>query len=101
MQCQKFGEMKYGQWFKECRSNPRIFVKIQNILPSGISVLHISKVAENAYYKDGTLMAEKDELISGHFNAIDSCGIPARCPDWLEFELIDSPFKENENEHGK
>lgn len=96
---QKFGEMRYGQWFQECRDNgtPRVFIKIQNILPSGIQVLHLAKVARDHSYPDGTPMAKAGEYINSYYNAIDIDGIPGCCPDWLEFELIDPPFKQRHN----
>ena len=35
----KFGDMHFGQWFKR---GDRVFVKMQNILPSGIKVIYRS-----------------------------------------------------------
>ena len=97
---QKFGEMRYGQWFREMRDkNPRVFIKIQNILPSGIQVLHLMKIARDHFCENGLQMAKAGELINSYYNAIDQDGIPACCPDWVEFEIIDSPFPQQYPKH--
>ena len=99
---QKFGEMRYGQWFRERREkDPRVFVKIQNILPSGIQILHQSVVARDHYFPEGQPMAKKGDVKRGYYNAIDQDGIPGCCPDWVEFELIDSPFKQDYPNHNQ
>ena len=97
----KFGDMRYGQWFRELRPNPRVFIKIQNILPSGIQVLHQKIVARDAFYQDGTPMAKAGEEIGGYYNAIDQDGIPGCCPDWVEFEAIKPPYKQHLKDHNQ
>ncbi len=98
----KFGEMRYGQWFRELRPDkPRVFVKLQNILPSGIQVLHMKKVAKDHFFPSGEQMAKAGEIIPGYHNAIDVDGIPATCPDWVEFEVIKAPFKQDYPEHNQ
>lgn len=86
---QKFGDMHYGQWFKECGGDRR-FIKMQHILPSGITVSYqtVSKDDQEC----GGNVIPKGKMIHPELNAVDIDGIPGRCPDWLEFELIDPPF---------
>lgn len=91
----KFGDMKSGQWFREIRGDgkeKRIFVKLQNVLPSGIKVAGTTRVTEDRFYASGEKMATRGEIF-GEYNSIDSQGVPGRCPNWLEFELLDNPFE--------
>lgn len=98
----KFGEMPYGQWFRELRSDdPRVFVKIQNVLPSGIQVLYMKKVAKDHFFLSGEKMDSGGKIINGYFNSIDLDGIPGTCPDWVEFELIDPPYGHKQIEHSQ
>ena len=75
----KFGDMPQGTHFKELNGH-RKFIKLQNMLPSGLRQI-TQRVVWNV---DGTL----SEPIS--CNSVDYRGIHARCPDWLEFEVIDA-----------
>lgn len=100
MKLMKFGEMRYGQWFREGGKDRRTFIKIQNILPSGIQIIHKSVVARDHFYDNGEKMATKGEVTS-YFNAIDQDGVLACCPDWVEFEIIKSPVKQrHKHNHG-
>jgi len=64
---QKFGEMRYGQWFREhreagavlARPEPRVFVKLQNILPSGIPVVYDAFVAKDTELYGGKRIEKK------------------------------------------
>lgn len=91
----KFSDMHYGQWFKEVRNkNARIFIKLQNILPSGTPVIY------NSYAAEDYLNTKKGEKLNSYpFNSVDIDGIPACCPDWLEFEIIESPFPQRVKHH--
>lgn len=95
----KFGDMHYGQWFRE-HGGDRRFVKVQNVLPSGIRVIYRSFAIESIPEGEDARHA-----IPGHpclhFNAVDQDGIPGSCPDWLEFEIIDSPFEQRVHHHGE
>lgn len=93
----KFGEMHYGQWFRELNGDRR-FVKLQHVLPSGIKVIH--RTFERGEGEDARF-AKAGTAIPGNFNAVDQDGIPGCCPDWLEFEIIDSPFEQKVHHHGE
>lgn len=100
----KFGEMRYGQWFRECGgNNPRIFVKLQNILPSGIPIVYDAFVArDHDLDGDGKNIQQKGRKTNSmHFNAVDIDGIPGCCPDWIPFELIECPFKQRHHDQGR
>jgi len=93
---QKFGDMPYGTWFKELRDEgePRIFLKIQNILPSGVQVVHESMVAKDLISEKGEVISKAGKRFGTYFNAVDIDGITACCPDWIPFEVIEPPFKQ-------
>ena len=93
----KFGDMPYGTWFKEDRAkNARVFVKMQNILPSGIRVVYKSFEIVSIPEGDDARHAETGRCCSSlHFNAIDQDGIPGSCPDFVEFVIVKPPFKQS------
>jgi hypothetical protein len=97
----KFGDMHYGQWFKECGGD-RVFVKIQNVLPSGIRVMYRKfTIASIPNGEDARHAIPGDDITGLAPNAIDQDGIPGSCPDWLEFEIIDPPFEQKVKHHGE
>lgn len=73
----KFGAMYWGQRFQD--NHGRKFIKLQHILPSGLTQKYFRKVDESEQHLE--------------FNAVDDRGTPGRCPDWLEFELLDEEPK--------
>jgi hypothetical protein len=75
--CMKFGEMPYGTHFKEVNGH-RKFIKLQDVLPSGL------------FQKSGRVVKNEDGSFSNliECNSIDYDGIHAKCPDWLEFEIL-------------
>jgi hypothetical protein len=81
MKKMKFREMKAGQRFSDGR---RTFIKIQQILPSGytqrfVRILDLDPYQNKLDANDGV-----------PFNSIDEDGgVPANCPDHVEFILID------------
>lgn len=90
----KFGDMPYGQWFKEI-GRDRVFVKLQNILPSGIKVIYRSfEIASIPEGHDARHAVPGPACSCLHFNAVDQDGQPGSCPDWLEFEIIKPPVKQ-------
>lgn len=91
----KFGDMHYGQWFKEVgRKNARVMLKLQNVLPSGMKVAY--DTLEVDYIPEGEdsrrAVTKPGPLHCNHFNAVDVDGIPCCCPDFVEFRTIASPF---------
>lgn len=92
----KFGDMPYGQWFRETgnKRDRRRFIKLQNILPSGIEMEYRTFCTKDKSYPDGSPMCDAGKLLHTGINAIDIDGIGARCPDWVVFELIKPPFKQ-------
>jgi hypothetical protein len=99
MKLMKFGDMHYGQWFREANGDRR-FVKLQNVLPSGIKVIYRSFEIESIPEGQDARHAKPGQACSClHFNAVDQDGIPGSCPDWLEFEIIDAPFPQRIHNH--
>lgn len=98
MKLMKFGDMHYGQWFREANGDRR-FVKLQNVLPSGIKVIYRSFEIESIPEGEDARHAKPGKAIPGNLNAVDQDGIPGSCPDWLEFEIIDSPFEQKVHHH--
>jgi hypothetical protein len=88
MKKQKFAEMRYGQWFK---IGDQVWVKLQNVLPSGIRVEYHGFVAED-WTLDHLSAKKGDRTSKKPFNAVGVEGIPGCVPDWLECVLIKSPF---------
>ena len=87
----KFGDMPWGTWFKESRAkNARVFIKLQNTLPSGIRVVYdsfeISSIPEG---KDARYAITGVCCTKLHLNVVDENGTPGSCPDWVEFEIIE------------
>jgi hypothetical protein len=70
---QKFEDIPQGTHFSDGRAEPRKFIKLQTVLPSGCAQTIHREVA--------------GVKLSG--NAIDYKGTLANCPDWLEFEILD------------
>jgi hypothetical protein len=94
----KFGDMHFGQWFKR---GDRVFIKMQNILPSGIKIIYRSfEIASIPEGDDARHAVPGSSCSSLHFNAIDQDGIPGSCPDHVEFEVIDSPVKQTYKHEG-
>jgi hypothetical protein len=90
----RFGDMPYGTWFKTFARKPRIFIKMQNILPSGRNVVYKSfEVVDIPEGQDSRHALTGACCTFLHLNAIDTDGVPGSCPDWLEFDTIDNPFK--------
>ena len=92
MNTMKFGEMSAGQWFREINGN-RVFIKLQNRLPSGIEVVYdafepVNTTDDRRHVKTGS------RINSLHYNAVDQDGIPGSCPDWIEFEVIEAPVEQ-------
>ena len=80
----KFGDMPYGTFFKETREiNPRKFIKLQDYYPCVNEDGSLNKIL----YRSGM----SEDALRSEINSIDIDGIPARCPDWLEFEVIAKP----------
>jgi hypothetical protein len=75
MKLMKFGEMKQGQHFQEANGR-RKFIKLQTVLASGLTQTNGRMVHDS-----------KDRFLD--YNAIDYGGCGGKCPDWLEFELIE------------
>lgn len=74
----KFEDIPYGSIFQE-GGGRRKFIKVQDILPSGL----ISNNYRRVTNPDGTISAPLP------FNAVDlNTGCTANCPDWLEYEIV-------------
>ncbi len=68
---------------------------MQDVLPSGIRVIYRSFEIESIPAGQDARHAKPGQSCSVlHFNAIDQDGVPGSCPDWLEFEIIEPPFKQ-------
>lgn len=89
----KFGELHYGQWFTTGKD---VYVKLQHKLPSGIPVVYNSFAAKDCGIHLGEPITQKgQQLNSKPFTAVDVDGIPGCVPEWLEVELIESPFPQH------
>lgn len=78
----KFGDIPYGTIFRENRSNPRRFIKIQDVLPSGLKSSNYRR--SSGKIGDTEYKEEDQPLIP--FNSVDlDSGCTAKCPDWLEY----------------
>jgi hypothetical protein len=87
----KFEDIKPGQMFQELRDeNPRKFIRLQDTLPSGIKIeYHVfGQPVQDEHWKDE---AGKDLYLKDtrRFNSVDTKGIMATCPDWVEFEVLE------------
>ena len=76
----QFGDMVQGTHFKE-GNGKRKFIKLQNVLPSGLS-----QKTYRSVIRDDSDVKKYIEC-----NSIDYDGIHSTCPDWLEFEVIKEP----------
>ncbi len=81
----KFVDMPFGTWFTDGR---RLFVKLQSMLPSGIIPIYLSIEADNRHKKAWPVSGGPFHI---GFNAVDSEGITATCPGWLEFTVCATP----------
>ena len=72
----EFGKMKVGTHFQE-RSGRRKFIKLQTVLPGGLTQTNGTKIDSDGAFAP--------------YNAMDYDGIGGLCPDWLEFEVINKP----------
>lgn len=82
MNIMKFGDIPYGTIFRENRSNPRRFIKIQDVLPSGLKSFNYRR--SSGKIGDTEYKEEDQPLIP--FNSVDlDSGCTAKCPDWLEY----------------
>ena len=80
----KFGEIPDGAHFQELRKNPRKFIKIKSSYASGVPFkVYTIGLGEN----DEPQIPNWDHYV----NALDYNGTFGKCPDWLEFEVIDKP----------
>lgn len=66
-----FAEIASGDYFNDGR---RTFIKLVTQFPSGIKI-------------DGYQTIVNGKSVNGLFNSVDDKGIPATCPDWVEFNL--------------
>jgi hypothetical protein len=85
----EFGAMPYGTWFTD---GSRTFVKLQDVLPSGIRVCYDSFEVEADDEADSREVTAGRRASSMHYNAVDTRGIPGCCPDWLKFRVVADPF---------
>lgn len=89
----KFGDMPQGTWFKD--GGGRVFIKMQNTLPSGIKVVYKSFEIVSIPEGDDARHAVIGRCCTSlHLNAVDQDGIPGSCPDFVPFTIVKPPFKQ-------
>lgn len=94
MTIKKFADIKQGEFFRETGRGPiknrRVFIKLQNRLPSGINIEYSSYGVEA---QDTQWEEYAGKSVGSGFNAVDIRGYPGCCPAWVEFQVIPNPFK--------
>jgi len=76
-----FEDIPEGAHFRELGETPRTFIKLKLTFAAGDP------------FKVYRIVLDENDIpqMQDWFNAVDYQGVGAKCPDWVEFEVIDKP----------